>query len=56
MDSLPLDLTKLENLEASLNKITEKELKIELEKSSLYEHLHNEKISPIFLKSTFFKT
>jgi len=49
-NTAPLNSTELSNLEGKLNAICENELKIELEKSPVFDHLHNEKLSPVFLK------
>jgi len=48
--NLPLDFALYSSIEKKLNEIVNKELEIEVSKSPIFEHLHNEKASPLFLK------
>ena len=49
-DVVPLNLERLKNLEKLLLELDENELKIEVEKSPLFEYINTEKITPEFLK------
>jgi hypothetical protein len=49
-NSLLPDLSKIKDLEKNLQKIVDNELRMEVENSPLYEFIHNEKITPEFLK------
>jgi exonuclease III len=48
--TLPNDSIVYNSLEKQLNELVDQELKIEVEKSPIFEHIHNEKASPLFLK------
>ena len=47
---LPLDVDSLFEAERLLNEMQNSELLAEFEKFPFFEHLHNEKLSPVFLK------
>ncbi len=44
------DLTALPDLELRLNRIIEQELESDLRKYNIYQNIHNEKMTPVFLK------